>query len=156
MLAFCKRILYMQIVTEVGLIIRNGIFSSRINKTRRSYVSGNRIMVGARFFVPSRPTLSPTLPPVLSVQCIRVFFPGVKRPEFGVNHPPLYNSGLGTGRSYIFASHLCLHWHVFRWLLAISLHVLMNFSYRMNCWRQGPFPLISKSITRPESYNKSF
>lgn len=62
----------MQILTEVGLNIRNGIFSSRINKTFRSYVSGNIIIVEARFSMPFVLAPGLTQPPVRSVQCIRV------------------------------------------------------------------------------------
>jgi hypothetical protein len=98
----------MQVVTEVGFKIRDGLFFSITNKTTRSYMSVVRIPVAARFSMPSRPAPRSTQP---TVERYRVSgsLQGVKRPQCGADHPPPYSSGLRMGWSCISASTVCLH-----------------------------------------------
>jgi hypothetical protein len=59
----------------------------RQKKILNKKVGGKKILVEARFFVPSRPALGPTQP---HVQWVPVLSPEVKRPGSCVNtHPPL-------------------------------------------------------------------
>ena len=49
-------------------------------------------------------------------------FPGVKKLEHGVDHPPFPSAGLTMGRSYTSTSLLCLHKHVMGWF-----HLYLSF-----------------------------
>jgi len=86
----------------------------------------DRVPVGVRFSVPSRPDLRHT-PNLL----YNGTFLGVKRPERGADHPPPTRVWLRMGWRYTSAFPLCLSRHMMGWPLSFTFltEVLQTLSH---------------------------
>jgi hypothetical protein len=92
------------------------IWCSWCSDSLRAWRSGDRIPVGSRC---SRPSLWPTQPPV---QCVPSLFPGVKRPERGVDHPPTYSAEVKMRVELYLTSSSGPSWFVLGWTLPLMCY----------------------------------
>jgi hypothetical protein len=75
--------------------------------------SGVWTPVGQEIFSPPYPSKLPLMPTDPPLEWLRGLFPGAKRPECGVDHPPLSRPAEVTNEQrYSATPLLCFLWHV--------------------------------------------